>query len=370
MAAGAAVAINALSDDRSPDVIAHGLAEQPRSDTARIVSLYAEALRRDSASPYRWADLGDAFVANHQLPEARLCFQRALDLNRRLPQIWLRDANFHFMLGENDAAMASASRVLKTVPDYDGVLFNYFDQMIGDTGRVFAVIGQNRRAALSYVNHLVATGQVDFAISAWQQAFRSGIADKGLTTSYINLLIQARRYPAAKRDWSAFLGLREDDANSLFNGGFEDEPSGAALDWRIQPSDQFETTIDTSVAHDGKRSLHIHFLGTENVVYANTTQLVIVRPGSYQLRAWVHTREITTNEGPRLEIFDPQKPSSLDVRTGPLLGSWDWTLIDQPFTVPAGTDLISVRVLRTQSAKFDNKIAGDFWMDSVQLVRD
>src|ERR1035438_260025 len=169
LAAGAGWAMNAFDDSVQPDALARQLALQPGADPAKSVSLYAEALRRDSANPYRWADLGDAFTLDSQASSASYCFQRALALNRRLPQIWLRDANFHFQTGTDAAALASAARVLRTVPNYDGVLFNYFDRMIGDPSKVLAAIGDDRRAAVSYANHLIATRQVDGARTAWRK---------------------------------------------------------------------------------------------------------------------------------------------------------------------------------------------------------
>ena len=83
---------------------------------------------------------------------------------------------------------------------------------------------------------------------------------------------------------------------------------------------------------------------------------------------WVRTNGITTNECPRLEILDPELPSRLDLRTEPFCGSRDWTPITQHVTVPASTQLLAIRVVRMASDKFDNKIGGIFWLDSVKLA--
>jgi tetratricopeptide (TPR) repeat protein len=360
--------MNALDDSVQPDVLAAQLSLQPGARAVTLVSLYTEALRRDSANPYRWADLGDALTLENRLPAAGYCFERALALNRRLPQIWLRDANFHFQTGTDAAALKSAARVLLTVPNYDAVLFNYFDRMIGDPSKVLAEIGQDRRATVSYANHLIATAQVDGARTVWRKLLHEGMADKALAAPYIDLLLAAHRYAEARQDWTDFSGGPQDPPNILFNGGFEKDPSGVALDWRIQPSNEFETAIDNTVAHDGKRSLRVQFLAQGNVEYANVTQLAIAPPGSYELRAWVRTSGITTNECPRLEILDPVLTARLDLRTEPFCGSRDWTLVTQRFTVPAATPLLAFRVVRLASAKFDNKIGGTFWLDSVRIV--
>ncbi len=370
VAAGAAIAIQSLPAENTPEAAARALSEQLRPDTAKVAGLYTQALLRDSANPFRWADLGDALAANHQLPEARTCFRRALELNRRLPQIWLRDANFHFMQGEVDEAVGSAVLVLKTVPDYDGVLFNYFDLLVGNTDRVLNRIGDNRRAAVAYVDHLIDTSQTDAAIAAWRRVFRSGWIDQRTVGSYVDLLLRQRRYEAAANDWAAFTHRREDDPNAVFNGSFEEDPFGSALDWRISKSADFDTEIESDAAHDGKRALHIVFSGKANVAYAHVSEEVIVRPGRYRFSAWVRAEKITTNEGPRLEVCDPQNLSRLDVKTGPYLGSFGWTHVDQEFTLPPDVNMVEIRVLRTPSGKFDNKIDGEFWLDSVELVRE
>jgi hypothetical protein len=86
------------------------------------------------------------------------------------------------------------------------------------------------------------------------------------------------------------------------------------------------------------------------------------------MKAWVRGANLTTNECPRLEILDAEVPARLDLRTEPFCGTREWTLVTQHFTVPAATPLLTVRVVRTLSEKFDNKIGGTFWLDSVHIV--
>jgi hypothetical protein len=70
-----------------------------------------------------------------------------------------------------------------------------------------------------------------------------------------------------------------------------------------------------------------------------------------------------------LEIRDVESPARLSVRTEPFLGTKPWTYVNQSFTVTSSTTLIGVRVVRDPSAKFDNKINGRFWVDTLELVR-
>ena len=368
---GAAVALHFFDPSQAPDTLAFAALSNSPPETAKAVMLYEEALRRDSANPYRWTDLGAAFQAAEDVSQARYCFRRALELSGDVPQIWLRDANFHFLLDEPQDALHSAARVLKTVPDYDSVLFGYFDRLIDDPSAVLAQIGDDRPATRSYVQHLVAIGNINGARTAWNDALAKGFTDEPLAAPYIDALLRSHRYSEAQQDWIRALGNNRDDYpdhNLLFNGGFEREPSGCAFDWRIQPSDAFDTTRD-AVRHDGKWALNIHFHGNANVSYANVIQIARVLPGNYVHRAWVKAEGLTTNEGPRISIQDAQSPNVLNIKSDSFLGTAGWTLVTIPFTVGSRTNLIAVRVIREQSLKIDSKINGTFWLDSVSLTR-
>jgi hypothetical protein len=83
----------------------------------------------------------------------------------------------------------------------------------------------------------------------------------------------------------------------------------------------------------------------------------------------VRTRELTTDEGLRFHVFDPESGTRLDVYTAQLTGTNDWTPLEKTFTVPPGTNLIAVQVSRIPSEKFDNKIDGEAWVDTVSLTR-
>jgi tetratricopeptide (TPR) repeat protein len=88
-----------------------------------------ESLRQESASPYRWCNLGEVLLEDGQEEKARYCFQQAEKLVPNLPPIWMRAAFFHFQMEETDAAIQCSARVLKTAPDYDQVIFNYYDRL-------------------------------------------------------------------------------------------------------------------------------------------------------------------------------------------------------------------------------------------------
>jgi tetratricopeptide (TPR) repeat protein len=374
LTAGAAVDLWVYDPSRAPDALAYAALNNNPPEASKAVLLYTEALRRDAANPYRWTDLGSAFEAADDITKARYCYHRALELSGGVPQIWLRDANFHFQMDDLEDALGSAARVLKVVPDYDAVLFGYFDRFGLSTAAVLSQIGDDRRAIRAYTQYLIQNREMDPAVTVWDHATAKGFSDDPLTASYLDALLAARRYSEARRDWVRYLGKERagdyPDRNLLFNAGFEKEPTGSVFDWRIQRSQDFETIREASAAHEGDYSLHIRFHGTGNVSYGNVIQEAYVVSDRYFLQAWIRTERITTNECPEIEIRDAEVPARLTVTTEAFCGTTGWKLVSRSFTVPSQTNLLAIGVVRHPSQKFDNKVDGSFWIDALRLLRE
>lgn len=366
---GSAAALRYLDPATEPRARAEAALTERNFPAA--VALYQEALRRDPASAYRWADLAEAFYAAGDTPRARQSFDRALQLGPHILPVSVRDANFHFQLGEPDQALASSARILATAPDYDEILFSYLDRLVPDPNQVLAEIGSNQRATISYLHHLVDAGNVPSAEVAWRRLLGKRYADDPLAAGYIDFLLRQKRYDDAVRSWTDYLGSRHGDypaRNLLFNGGFETNPTGAAFDWRIQPSEKVDTTRDKTNPRSGTWSIHITFHGDDNVTYDNVMQTARVHAGPHRLTAWIRSDAITTNEGIRFRVFDAENPGRLDYKTSPIGGTHDWTRIDEAVAIPSNTNIVTVEVCRTPSQKFDNKIAGSAWIDDVSLA--
>jgi len=81
------------------------------------------------------------------------------------------------------------------------------------------------------------------------------------------------------------------------------------------------------------------------------------------------TEDITTDSGPRLEVYDPYNVAALDKLTDDLTGTSDgWTSLLLDFATGPKTELIVVKLVRLPSKKFDNLISGKVWLDDVRLT--
>lgn len=371
--AGAALSLHEPEASRDPAGAASLALRSDPPSLENAVRLSEIALRRDPANPYRWSDMGMAEQAAGNMDAARRCFDRALELGGGIPQISLRDVTFRVQTGETEKALESAGRVLRAVQLYDGLLFGYFDQLDVSVKDVLAQIGQDRFASGAYQEHLVLSKEPGKAREVWDVIEPEGFENDALAADYVNMLVEKDSCAAARKAWVGYLGKRSGqypEGNLLYNGSFENEPTRSVLDWSITPSQAFDTTREGGTGRDGAFALRIHFHADANVSYENVIQTACVSAGRYTLDAWVRTQNLTTDEGPRLEIFDAGDPRRLHQTTAPLTGTHDWMQIRQSFTVPASASMLAVRVVRVPSQKFDNKIGGDLWLGSVRLERN
>jgi hypothetical protein len=193
--------------------------------------------------------------------------------------------------------------------------------------------------------------------------------DDELSSRYIEYLITTGMYARARETWAAYLGNRKGaytNSNELFNGGFEQEPTGALLDWQF--GDIAGLRVErTPEARSGQYALKMTFEGTHNVDYSDAFQVACVPPGRYMVRAWVRSDGITTDQGPYLRIRDGDPPQQVDIQTQQWRETHDWTPIEASFSIAAAATPIVVEVRRDSSLKFDNKISGTFWLDDVSI---
>ncbi len=334
------------------------------------LQLFELALRRDPASPYRWCDYGEALLASGDAAGARRAMARGLELGPAIGPILMRQVNFARRVDDAGTALRIGNRLLALVPDYDDAVFTTRDRMEIPTAQALDSGLPDRRAAQSYLRHTVEGLNLPRAADAWAWLLRKGYVDDALADYYADGLVRRDRAAAAWQAWTSYAGAREPgypERNAIFNPGFEREPAGAMFDWRIDTSPGVAVVRDLGVAAEGKASLRLSFDGTENVSDCGVSQRMVLRPGAYSFEGRMKTRELTTDEGAGFRILDPENPSRLDARTARLTGTHDWTVLQVSFEVRPATRLVEVRVVRTPSMKFDDKVAGTAWIDGLVL---
>jgi hypothetical protein len=79
--------------------------------------------------------------------------------------------------------------------------------------------------------------------------------------------------------------------------------------------------------------------------------------------------EITSDSGPRFEVYDAANPQRLNFVTDEILGTTDWTPDRLRFRTGPDTHVLIVRVARPPSTSFDDRLSGTVWVDDVRLAK-
>ena len=331
------------------------------------------ALERDSASPYRWCDLGEAYALSGDLQQARLCYSRGLSLAKDNLVIRLRMANFEIQDNQQRKAVELMAGMLRTGGLYDGVIFSYYDRLHLPIDEILTLgMPVDQRAATSWFQHLRNSGRVTEAAQTWKWMAGHALGDERLAIQYAGQFISESKFAQADEAWSVYAASRPPAAESsvLRNGGFEGELSGVAFNWFLLPFDQAPAKIDCRVAHSGRCSLNIRFDARENIVFQHVWQTIVIKPGNYRFEAYMRSEDITTDQGVRFRIRDVEDPGRFEVQTEGIRGNTEWTRFPLSFQVPAVTRVVSIQVYRAASQRFENRIKGAVWIDDVSISPD
>jgi tetratricopeptide (TPR) repeat protein len=337
----------------------------------QAITLFRKVLQRDPQDPYRWVDLGDAFLEAGQKEDARYCFGQVLVLAPHSAALLLRVADFYFEIGEKQEALPVTARILALIPDYDSVIFSDYIRNVDRVEDVLRLgLPEGARAAKSWLRFLIQAGRLEDAQRTWDWVVGHGYGDDALAGEYVEFLIHQGHPDSAASTWAQQMGARADDydkSNYLFNGDFESDPAQSPFDWNVAHTAGVEVVRDCTTARSGKCSLRISFAGTQNLGFAAASQLDFVRPGAYRFHAFIRTEGLTTDQGIRFRISDAEAPTRLDEIFGQFTGSSPWSSVDHDLVVAPETRLLRIEVLRQPSLKFDNKVAGTAWIDELKL---
>ncbi|MBI4461776.1 MAG: hypothetical protein HY653_02615, partial [Acidobacteria bacterium] len=230
---------------------------------------------------------------------------------------------------------------------------------------------------LDYLNYLVEQNKMEAALGAWSRLLELGLAfEPARAFAYLDGLIRHRRVEELVAAWQALVERHpvvfrrpRYDSNLLLNGDFESEILNGGLDWRVTPVEGVVVRVDSLTFFDGTRSLEIRFDGSRNTVYHHVLQYVPVRPRTlYRFMGYVRAEGITTDSGPRFQLYDVYQPDRFFLSTENVRGTMSWTLEQLEFTTGPETRLLALRLARPPSPKLDNQIAGTAWIDRLSLT--
>jgi tetratricopeptide (TPR) repeat protein len=350
------------------------LQQSANGESEHLLPEMQRALIENQGSAFAWADLAEVERDAQQPALAKYCFQRAVTAGPQSAAILFRAANYAFQTGDRDEVLRDLAAVLK-----DPELTGYYDAAFLTYSRLGAPIDELldkgmpplTTAAEPFLQFWMDDNKVPEAKATWAWMLKRSLTNEASCGSYVGFLLRNNEAETATREWRrAYAGKSPNFQflNWVYNGSFEMEPKPGPFDWHIETTPEVEAARVTEGSHDGIWSVKIKFDGSSDVDYHGVYQEVAIKPGQWRLRAFLKLDGISSDQGISLRVYDPQAPNRLDLRTDARLGTADWSQVERVFTVGTQTKVVQVEVMRGRSYGVQSKIAGQAWVDSVNLI--
>ena len=363
-----------------PDALANLMrfySENP--NPAPIVRLCETAVRLSPNDAHYWADLGSAYDWAGRPNDALHAFERARDLFPNSPDINWSLANFYVRVGRLPDSLPLLQKILIAGGIDQTQVFSLATRATNDPDAVVNEVLPTRPPFLeNYFTFLVIANNLEQAQTVWTRLLESKQPfDVAHGVLYVNALIQRPDLDAASDAWSqliarfpATMNPRFAPGNLVTNGDFALPILNGGFDWRVFAVEGATVSI-APANQNGGGALQIEFDGSHNVDYGHVLQFIQVRPKTrYQFSGEIRTRGVTTDSGPRFQLYDIHDMAHVFVSGENRIGTSDWWTEKLDLQTGPETRLIILRVARPASSKFDNQIAGDVWIRHIGLVEE
>ncbi len=333
---------------------------------------YESAVALNPHDAEYWLALARAYASTGGSEQQELALERAVEVEPTTPQVSWEVANAFLIRGD----LPTAFRIFRPLLQTDSPQIEPTLQMCWhatyDIDLMSKVLPPTPTVYLEFLQLLTAEGQTDAAEKTWsrlvalQQPF-----DPQLATPYVEYLIAQHDVDHAHAAWDdlgridpRFRPYLSSAENLVVNGGFEEKILNMGFDWRYVDESRAALALDTDQFHGGSHSISVTFNG-QAVVDTGLTQFIPVDANTrYNFSAYVKTDDIFAAHGPQFVISNAYTKNPL-LLTEELLGTTSWRPVTGSFKTGPGTDLVSLKIMRTGS----ERITGRMWIDDVVLTR-
>lgn len=348
------------------------------ADARAMASELEVAIEKGPRRAIYWANLGEAYEMAGRERDARSAYERAVEIFPKSPAINWQYANFLVRSGNVEQALGPLREVIVGDESLWPGAFDLAWRAGATSENVLAMIPARRDVLSAYLDYLVQTGRLDAAKRVWQRLMASPDAfDTDAAFRYFDALRDTHQVNGLVTVWADLerhdpvrFHVEPGSGNLITDGSFEQAILNGGFGWRAVAIEGAKIRVDAAT-QDGARAVEIEFAGTANVDFGNVVQYVAVSSDTaYKFRALARREGITTDSGPRIAAYDAYDHEALWVETPNLLGTAGWEEQSLDFRTGPRTRLLVVQILRPQSKKLDNRIAGTVWMTGFSLIAE
>ncbi len=187
---------------------------------------------------------------------------------------------------------------------------------------------------------------------------------------YLNFLAARNLHELAYYTWLQFLPQERLASTGLvFNGGFDEKPTGFPFDWVISAGTGTIVEVLPVPGEAGRTALQIQFTDGR-VQFGGVAQSLLLSPGQYTLTGR-YRGELIGKRGLRWRLVCFGSPRVLITETPMHLGNIiSWREFRQDFAVPAtGCEAQQVRLELDARSASERLVRGTFWYDDILIQR-
>jgi tetratricopeptide (TPR) repeat protein len=348
-------------------------------DNEKAIRAYHDALSRDPYSAPTYVDLATAYEAQDDIADARENFLKAKHAYPLSAEVSWRVGNFFLRQGELEEAFQEIRQSVAADPSRGAEAFTRSLRVEPDIEVVLdRALPPNPVVYIDIIRDLAQERQTAVALQLWAHLVNlQPNPSPGLKDLYplVDALRQQRNIAEASRVWrqgvalAGLADLGDPSASVLWDGGFESGFSNFGYAWYFPANSHgVQIQLDRREKHSGQQSLRLTFDGKLDVNFSDVCHNVPVEPRtSYRLSAWAETRDLTSDQGVRLEVYS-LIPGAAAAFTPEVHGTHAWTQMATPWISDAGAHEARVCIVRIPSDQPDSRIRGSAWLDDVALT--
>jgi tetratricopeptide (TPR) repeat protein len=346
-------------------------------DPAAAILDYQRAVREDPFSPYYWMDLAGAYEQAGAIPQASEAYGRAKAVYPISAEVAWQYGNFLLRQQQSAEGLRQIQSAVSTDPS---LLSLAISRVWLSTHDVHVLLDQvlppNVNAYFKALDFFQSTHNAESALIVWSRLLSLNRPFPfARAFPFLRELIDEDRSEEARRVWleditATGIPLRPQPVGSLiWDGGFTQAFTNGGLGWQWDSPLGVAIDFDAPRIPSGTRSVRLDFGGGNNTDLDAPFQYVAVEPSrAYHFQGYLKTDRITTESGMRFSILDPHHPGAVNATTDNLTASNPWTAADADFSTGPETHFLLVRLYRSPSRLFENKLAGTVWMADVSLT--
>lgn len=343
-----------------------------KEDIEKAADSYLRSLESNPLNSKAWLSLARAYSDLGLIKYSEHAVKKAVYFDKNNPNI-LWEAGVFYLLNEKFAeAVELFKRYILMVPDEQERVYSTIYMLKAEPGYVLENLIPNKYSFYKrYLNFLMSNSLLRESLDVWDR-MKALKPKKEDYLMYCDFLINAGELSEALKVWRDFIAVFEINApqgasdNIIWNGDFESPVENGGFDWRVGRGEGVRVFKDNDIRMTGYASISASFDGTSNPDIYIVRQVALIEPGrNYKLSGYIKTDNITTRNGIFLEITGYK--CGFAKRSETITGTNFWKKVEMEFRTPDDCAALYFGARREQSQKFDNKISGDVWIDSLWM---